>query len=47
MKQSSSEDFRYETGVLTPGGSDEYAIDSDEYAIDIERAIDLDGFTLS
>ncbi|MEG4842206.1 DUF4347 domain-containing protein, partial [Microcoleus sp. B9-D4] len=41
--QSSSEDFRYETGNSFPGGSDEYAIDN-ERGIDRERAIDLDGF---
>ncbi|AFZ07458.1 Subtilisin [Oscillatoria nigro-viridis PCC 7112] len=40
--QSSSEDFRYETGVSTPGGSAGNGID-DEQAIDRERAIDLDG----
>ncbi|MEG3970225.1 DUF4347 domain-containing protein [Microcoleus sp. T2B6] len=34
-KQSLSEDFRYETGVETNGGSDEYAID-DEQARDID-----------
>ncbi|MEG3924876.1 DUF4347 domain-containing protein, partial [Microcoleus sp. T3_D1] len=41
-KQSSSEDFRYETGNSFPGGSDEYAID-DECAIDNEHARDIDG----
>ncbi len=40
--ESSSEDFRYETGVSTPGGSAGNGID-DEQAIDRERAIDLDG----
>ena len=40
--QSSSEDFRYETGVETNGGSAGNGID-DEQAIDRERAIDLDG----
>ncbi|MCC3406091.1 MAG: DUF4347 domain-containing protein [Microcoleus sp. PH2017_10_PVI_O_A] len=39
--ESSLEDFRYETGVSTPGGSDEYAID-DRHAIDNEGAIDLE-----
>ncbi|MEG5092807.1 DUF4347 domain-containing protein, partial [Microcoleus sp. B13-B4] len=41
-KQSSSEDFRYETGNSFPGGSDEYAIDN-EYAIDDRHARDIDG----
>ncbi|MEG4444106.1 DUF4347 domain-containing protein [Microcoleus sp. AT9_B5] len=40
--ESSSEDFRYETGVSTPSGSAGNGID-DEQAIDLERAIDLDG----
>ncbi|MEG4988302.1 DUF4347 domain-containing protein, partial [Microcoleus sp. BR0-C5] len=40
--ESSLEDFRYETGVSTPGGSDEYAID-DECAIDDKQARDIDG----
>ncbi|MCU0546293.1 MAG: DUF4347 domain-containing protein [Oscillatoriaceae cyanobacterium Prado104] len=46
--QSSLEDFRYETGVSTPGGSEEYTVDY-EYAIDLEGAIEhqqtADNFT--
>jgi Domain of unknown function (DUF4347)/FG-GAP-like repeat/RTX calcium-binding nonapeptide repeat (4 copies)/Calx-beta domain len=43
-QQSSSEDFRYETGVSTPGGSEEYAI-VPERASDNKSAIEVDGFT--
>ena len=38
--QSSLEDFRYETGVSTPGGSDESAIDIDGFAF-IQRIAQL------
>jgi Ca2+-binding RTX toxin-like protein len=49
IKQSSLEDFRYETGVLTPGGSGASAINFAR-AIELEpasneSAIELDGFT--
>jgi Domain of unknown function (DUF4347)/FG-GAP-like repeat/RTX calcium-binding nonapeptide repeat (4 copies)/Calx-beta domain len=39
-KQSSSEDFRYETGVSTPGGTGEQARD-----LDVDLDFDRDGFT--
>jgi Ca2+-binding RTX toxin-like protein len=42
--QSSLEEFRYETGVLTPGGSGASAIDC-ECAINDKSTIDLDGFS--
>ncbi|MGL5063731.1 MAG: DUF4347 domain-containing protein [Microcoleus sp.] len=43
-QQSLSEDFRYETGVSTPGGRGESARDN-ERAIELESDLELDGFT--
>ncbi|MEG3839309.1 DUF4347 domain-containing protein, partial [Microcoleus sp. herbarium14] len=43
IKQSSERGLFNETGVLTPGGSDEYAINN-EGAIDNEHTINTDGF---